>query len=64
MPTSARGNYNCLMAPITKKLLQQALALPEDARMRLAEALLESVDLGPAEGAVGATPLASADPAR
>ena len=37
------------MAPIAEKLLQEALALPEDARVDLAEALLESVDPGPAD---------------
>ena len=31
-----------------EKLLQEALALPEDARVDLAEALLESVESGPA----------------
>ena len=35
------------MAPIAEKLLQEALALPEDARVDLA--LLESVDPGPAD---------------
>ncbi len=32
------------MAPNAEKLLQEALSLPEDARVDLAEALLESVE--------------------
>ena len=37
------------MAPSAEKLLQEALALPEEARVDLAEALLESVEPGRAE---------------
>jgi putative addiction module component (TIGR02574 family) len=40
------------MAPIAEKLLQEALALPEDARVDLAEALLESVEHEPADEGV------------
>jgi putative addiction module component (TIGR02574 family) len=43
------------MAPIAAKLLQEALSLPEDARVDLAAALLQSVEHEPAdEGADGA----------
>ena len=37
------------MVPIAEKLLQEALALPKDARVDLAEALLESIDPSPAD---------------
>ena len=37
------------MAPNAVKVMQQALSLPEDARVDLAEALLESVEREPAE---------------
>jgi putative addiction module component (TIGR02574 family) len=40
------------MAPLAEKLLQEALALPEDARVDLAEALLESVEHEPADEGV------------
>jgi putative addiction module component (TIGR02574 family) len=40
------------MAPIAEKLLQEALSLPEDARVDLAEALLESVENEPADEGV------------
>ena len=43
------------MAPKAEKLLKQALSLPEDVRVDLAEALLESVEHMPAdEGAAAA----------
>ncbi len=43
------------MAPKAEKLLQEALSLSEEARVDLAEALLESVEREPAdEGAVAA----------
>jgi putative addiction module component (TIGR02574 family) len=35
------------MSPIVEKILQEALSLPEDARLDLATALLESVDRDP-----------------
>jgi putative addiction module component (TIGR02574 family) len=37
------------MTPGAEKLLQEALSLPEEARVDLAEALLESVEQTPAE---------------
>jgi putative addiction module component (TIGR02574 family) len=37
------------MAPNAEKLLQEALSLPEDARLAIAEALLESVECEPAD---------------
>lgn len=37
------------MAPNAERLLQEALSLPEDARVDLAEALLESVEHEPAD---------------
>jgi putative addiction module component (TIGR02574 family) len=37
------------MAPNAEKLLQEALSLPEDARVDLAEALLQSVEHEPAD---------------
>ena len=37
------------MAPNAEKLLQEALSLPEDARIALAEALLQSVEHEPAD---------------
>ena len=37
------------MAPNAEKLLQQALSLPEEARIALAEALLQSVEREPAD---------------
>ena len=40
------------MAPLAEKLLQEALALPEDARVDLAEALLEGVEHAPADQGV------------
>ena len=43
------------MAPNAVKVLQEALSLPEDARVDLAEALLESIEREPAdEGAEAA----------
>jgi putative addiction module component (TIGR02574 family) len=43
------------MPPSAEKLLREALSLPEDARVDLAEALLESVEPEPAdEGAESA----------
>lgn len=37
------------MAPDAQKLLQEALSLPEDVRVELAEALLESLDHEPSD---------------
>jgi putative addiction module component (TIGR02574 family) len=37
------------MSPTVEKILQEALSLPEDARLDLASALLESVDRDPAD---------------
>ena len=43
------------MPPKVEKLLQEALSLPEDARVNLAQALLESIEGEPAdEGAEAA----------
>lgn len=42
------------MAPNTEKLLQEALSLPEDARVDLAEALRQSVEHKPADEGVDA----------
>ena len=46
--------YNCSMAPSTERLLQEALSLSEDARVDLAEALLESVEHEPADSGADA----------
>jgi len=52
-------------ARIREKLLQQALALPEDTRIELAEALLESIGAGPMdEGAQSADTAWSAEAKR
>ncbi len=40
------------MSPSAKKILQEALSLPEDARVDLAAALLESVDHEPPDEGV------------
>jgi putative addiction module component (TIGR02574 family) len=42
------------MAPNAEKLLQEALSLPEDARVDLAEALLQSIEHEPADAACSA----------
>lgn len=39
--------YNQRMSPSAEKILQEALSLPEDARVDVAAALLESVDHDP-----------------
>lgn len=44
--------YNDRMLPSAEKILQEALSLPEDARLEVATALLESVDHDPPDEGV------------